>query len=163
MAVPTLFDVQHKCGHAQERDLSDKPAGERAGYAAWLAKQPCTECWKKTRDRKVSKEVKAERAAELEAALEDQERSQLPILNGSTKQVDWAVKVRYELLRDAYVSLVEEGSLDEDRFETEVLTQARMVTAARWWIDNRENGDSIIEILADPGEVDLGDRNENPY
>lgn len=163
MAVPAPFDVQHKCGHAQERDLSDKPAGERASYAAWLAKQACTECWKKTRDRKVSKEVQAERAAELKEALEDQERSELPILNGSAKQVDWAVKVRYEFLRDAYTSLVEEGALDDDSFENNVLVPARRVTAARWWIDNRDSGAMIVEILADPGQIDVGAANENPY
>ncbi len=59
-------------------------------------------------------------------------------------------------------SLIEQDHIPHD-VTIEVLTQARMVTAARWWIDNRENGDSILEILADPGEVDLGDRTENPY
>ncbi|UTX53285.1 hypothetical protein [Leucobacter aridicollis] len=163
MAVPTQFNVQHKCGHTQERDLADKPAGERAGFAAWLANQPCTECWKKRQDRKLSKEVQTERAELEEHALEDQERSQLPILIGSSKQISWALRVRYELLRDAYTSLVEEGALDEDRFEADVLAPARLVTAARWWIDNRENGDMIIEILADPGQVEVGEGTENPY
>lgn len=111
----------------------------------------------------VSKEVQAERAAELEEAVEDQERSELPILNGSAKQVDWAVTVRYELLRDAYTSLVEEGTLEEDSFENHVLVPARRVTAARWWIDNRDNGALIVEILADPGQIDVGETNENPY
>lgn len=163
MAIPTLFDVQHKCGHTQEHDLVDKAAGERAGFAAWLAKQPCTDCWKKRQDRKVSKEVQTERAALEKQALEDQERSELPILVGSTKQTSWALRVRYELLRDAYSSLVEEGTLDEDSFESDVLAPARRVTAARWWIDNRDNGALIVEILADPGETDLGDLTENPY
>lgn len=86
MAIPTLFDVQHKCGHTQERDLSDKAAGERAGFVAWLAQKPCTDCWKKRQDRKVSKEMQTERAALEEQALEDQERSELPILVGSAKQ-----------------------------------------------------------------------------
>lgn len=163
MAIPTLFDVQHKCGHTQEHDLADKAAGERAGFAAWLSKQPCTECWKKRQDRKVSKEVQTERAALEEQALEDQERSELPILVGSAKQTSWALRVRYELLRDAYTSLVEEGALDEDSFESDVLVPARRVTAARWWIDNRENGALIVEILADPGQIDVGETNENPY
>ncbi len=163
MAIRTLFDVQHKCGHTQERDLSDKAAGERAGFAAWLAQKPCTDCWKKRQDRKVSKEVQTERAALEEQALEDQERSELPILVGSAKQTSWALRVRYELLRDAYISLVEEGTLDEDSFEREILTPARRITAARWWIDNRDNGALIVEILADPGQIDVGETNENPY
>lgn len=73
------------------------------------------------------------------------------------------MRVRYELLRDAYTSLVEECTLDEDSFERDILTPARRITAARWWIDNRKNGALIVEILADPGQIDVGEPNENPY
>lgn len=143
--------IEFSCGHEDERDLSAKSAGERAGYAAWLAKSPCTDCWKKKQKRTLSKEVREERAAAHDEAVADQERSRLPVLHGSQKQCDWALRARYELLRDAYTSLVEDGSLDEERFETEVLEPARRITAARWWIDNREEAGQILALLADPG------------
>lgn len=159
----TLFEVDHKCGHTQDHDLSHKAAGERAGYVAWLEKQACTDCWKKSAKRKVSKELAAERASRMDDAYADQERSNLPVLRGSEKQVEWATRLRYEKLHDIYVERVESGALDEDAFDTDVLEPARMIGTAKFWIDNRDAADdALLELLADPGEVHLLD-NENPY
>lgn len=47
MAIPTVFTIDFKCGYTEERDLSDKAAGRRKGFASWLASQDCTECFKK--------------------------------------------------------------------------------------------------------------------
>lgn len=27
MSIPTTYDIEHKCGHEETRDLSDVPAG----------------------------------------------------------------------------------------------------------------------------------------
>lgn len=154
------FEVDHKCGHVQAHDLSDVAAGQRAGRVTWLGTRPCIDCFKKTSKRKISKEVQAERDQAEKEALEDQERSQLPLLSGSEKQVSWALRSRFELLRAAYDNLV--GELGDEGFEEQVMTPARRINAARWWIDNREaNTEQLLECIADPGEEFIG--NENPY
>lgn len=164
MTSNAVFEIEFTCGHIEDRDLSDKPAGERRGYVSWLAKQKCTACWQRTSKRTVSKEVQAERAAALASALEDQERSGLPILQGSEKQVSWAVELRHGLLRSAYSELVESGEKTEDEFDTEVLELVRRIDRAKWWIDNREcDTAELLELLADPGEATSGTFNENPY
>lgn len=161
MAVATLYDISHKCGHSAERDLSNTPAGRRARQVEWWQGQPCPSCWKKRADRKVSKEVSAERDALRTEAEADQERSQLPILRGSDKQTSWALTVRFQLLRDAYGELVESDQLTEDEFEDQYLSPARRVDRAGWWIDNRDaTAAELAEFLADPGEE--GVENENP-
>lgn len=95
MTSNAVFEIEFTCGHIEDRDLSDKPAGERRGYAAWLEKQKCTACWQRSSKRKISKEVQAERVATLESALEDRERSGLPLLLSSEKQVSWAAELRH--------------------------------------------------------------------
>ncbi|MFG2670166.1 hypothetical protein [Streptomyces sp. NPDC048445] len=42
MAVKTIWQITHSCGHLAERDLSDRAADRRAGFAEWLAKQECS-------------------------------------------------------------------------------------------------------------------------
>ncbi|MET8412042.1 hypothetical protein ABZV34_28735 [Streptomyces sp. NPDC005195] len=46
MAVKTIWQITHSCGHQAARDLSDRAADRRAGFAEWLAKQECTACWR---------------------------------------------------------------------------------------------------------------------
>ncbi len=41
MAVKTIWPIDHTCGHHADRDLSDRPADRRAGFAEWLARQEC--------------------------------------------------------------------------------------------------------------------------
>ncbi|WP_053384996.1 hypothetical protein [Leucobacter celer] len=70
--------------------------------------------------------------------------------------------MRYELLRDAYTGLVQEGEHSEDDFEDQVLEPARKIGRAKWWIDNRDSTSAmLIELLADPGTEP--DENENPW
>jgi hypothetical protein len=45
MAVKTLWPITYSCRHSDERDLSAKPADQRAGYARWLSDKQCTDCW----------------------------------------------------------------------------------------------------------------------
>lgn len=106
----------------------------------------CTECWKKSKSRTLSKELTAERASVQEDALEDQERSQLPVLRGPEKQIEWAVRLRYEFLQDLRVNNVESGTMTEEQFDAEILSLARRVGRAKWWIDNREAGDDLVEL-----------------
>lgn len=163
MSIPTTYDIEHSCGHNEVRDLSSVPAGQRAGKVAWLSSTKCFDCFKATSRRKVSKEVAAERQALHQEALDDQQRSELPILRGSDKQVRWAIDCRFALLRDGYTALVEERGLGDDAFDEQVLDPARRIDVAKWWIDNRAaTSDTLIELLGDPGIVDSVE-NENPF
>ncbi|MGW3848993.1 hypothetical protein [Streptomyces fagopyri] len=42
MAVKKCWPVNHACGHISQADLSDHPAGRRAGYARLLAERDCS-------------------------------------------------------------------------------------------------------------------------
>lgn len=90
MTAGTEYDITHSCGHSEVSDLSDVPAGRRAGRVAWLEDRPCFNCFRKKSSRKVSQERRDEFAALHQEALEDQERSELPPLRGSDKQIPWA-------------------------------------------------------------------------
>lgn len=164
MPLATGYDIDHKCGHAEHHDLSNLPAGKRAGRAVWLATTDCTDCFK-TRNRKtLSKEVQAERAAEQQTATAQAERDQLAVLVGSEKQIEWAHRVRYELLRDTYTALVAEGTFTDDQFDAEVIVPARLIDRAHWWIDNRATSPADLpELLNDTGLDVAAVSVENPY
>lgn len=54
------------------------------------------------------------------------------------------------------------GALSESEFDEQVLTLARRIDVAKWWIDNRSlTPGAIREALADPGIE--ATQNENPY
>lgn len=162
MSAPDMFEITHACGHTETRDLSDVAAGQRAGKAPWWAGRPCFGCFKKSSKRKISKEIQFERDALRQEAIADQERSRLPFLRGSDKQIAWAIDERFKLPRAAYEDLLQAGDMSEDDFESDILALARRVDVAKWWIDNREpTSEMMLELLADPG-VEAG-VNENPY
>lgn len=164
MAIAREWEVDYACGHSELRDLSDIPAGKRAGRAEWLTKQQCFDCFKAKNGTKMSKEIAAERAAELAEAEADAERQSLAVLRGSEKQVTWAIKVRYEMMRDAYATLVEGGALSEADYDAQVIDRARQIDLAHWWIDNRETDvTDLPELLADAGLTEAASSSENPF
>ncbi|MFD5600808.1 hypothetical protein ACFWHR_12230 [Leucobacter sp. NPDC058333] len=163
MSSQTVFEISHSCGHEQERDLSETAASLRPKKAEWWETQICTDCLRATpRKRTISKELRAEWNAKRESAYEDQERMNLPPLQGSEKQIPWGTEERFTLLRDAYEELVQSEQLSEDEFDAEVIEPARRIDKARWWIDHK--GSSLADLrtdLKDPGEQFLG--SENPF
>lgn len=162
--MSATFTIDHKCGHSEEHDLSKKIAGERRRFAQWLSERQCRSCWKKSADRKDSKEFTAHKAAKLEEARADQERFGLPILTGSEGQAKWGLTSRHALLRAAYAEQVEAGEMSEDEFDQQILEPAKKIDFAGWWIDNREASVAeLMELVNDPGERASGGGNENPY
>lgn len=164
MAIASEYDVTHKCGHKQTHDLSSLPAGDRQGRARWLATTDCTSCFITKKKRASTRQRNKERGDEVQVALEHAERDGLPPLAGTAKQTDWAVRIRHDLLRDAYDQLVAAGGMTEADYTTAILEPARLVGRAGWWIDNRhtEVGD-LVEILADSGQAAEAVTNENPF
>lgn len=170
MAVKTHWSIHHSCGHEQEHDLSAKRADERAGYAKWLGGRDCTDCWRATHDsgNGDTQQWLAERRAE-EAATAEQWATDtgMPLLSGSEKAVDWAGRVRYELMRALYEWAVQEGHAPDDYDPAEAT--ARGIDTASWWLDNRKHADqptdpeTLLELLTAAAGTGEGSDCENTY
>ncbi|GAA1890524.1 hypothetical protein [Streptantibioticus ferralitis] len=159
-----FWTIAHACGHEVERDLSDRPADRRAGFAEWLANQECTDCWKATRvDREEVKAawLAAKRAEEQAAAGTWSAQYRMPPLEGSERGIAWGERCRHQLVSAAYTALVLEGDMDDDAWQ-QIEDAARTITRAGWWIDNRASEpDDLPELLA---AATSGDRPcENPF
>lgn len=142
------FTIRHSCGHVEEVQLYGKES-ERPARARRMADEPCREC---------RRERERERAAEQAAALG------LPGLEGSERQVAWALVIRmeaYGTLRDlADISTAERiaeerGATDEQLAEIARWGRAAVsVVAARtdaaWWIEHRTGAalDLLHELRA---------------
>ncbi|MEU6440385.1 hypothetical protein [Streptomyces sp. NPDC047046] len=142
MAIPTEWTIDHTCGHTETRDLTNRPADRRAGFAEWLGTQPCTACWETAR----SAERAKERAAEEKAVEEWAKLHQMPVLHGTARMVPWATRCRHQLLSDAYTALVMEGDTTEAAWEA-VEEAARSVDYAGWWLDQRKVDPSDLPEL----------------
>ena len=84
----------------------------------------------------------------------------MPWLDGSDKAVEWARRVRFELLGAAY-----ELFDVEEAYIAEVEQPARLITSASWWIDQRdaEAGD-VSELIVDQvGDPLASTGSENPF
>lgn len=163
MAVKTEWEIDFKCGHSETRDLSHKPAGDRAGFAKWLEGKQCTECFEKDAPKRKKQYAKQFAEEEREKAEAEAKKLGLPELEGSEKQVKWALSVRNDLILSAHSALVEDDGADltEDEFTTRILEPAQRILRAGWWIDNREQEPQDLEELVN----DVADENvtENPY
>ncbi|MFJ9979340.1 hypothetical protein [Streptomyces cyaneofuscatus] len=165
MAIQTHWNIDHPCGHSTVRDLSDRPADRRAGFARWLADKDCTDCWKASRDADTeSREqwLAARRAEEQQAATDWADKFGMPPLEGPERALDWGRRCRHQLMSAAHTTLVIEGSWDEADWEA-LEEKARTITRAGWWIDQRDAGGSdVVELLDAATEVDRG-ATENPF
>ncbi|MDN6301443.1 MAG: hypothetical protein L0J57_00120 [Brachybacterium sp.] len=137
MAIQKVWSIDHQCGHSADRDLSDRAADKRAGFAKWLASTDCFECYKKKNRSDFKKKRQEEQAHELENAEVYETRSGLEALSGSEKQIAWARHIRVQVLAALYEQ-VEGEEKDEEWFEATVLVPARLIATARWWIDNKD-------------------------
>ncbi|GCD41865.1 hypothetical protein [Streptomyces paromomycinus] len=165
MTVRTTWTVDYACGHSGERDLSDRPADKRASFARWLATKDCTDCWKAARDGdRASKEewLATKRAEEAAAATEWARKFDMPPLEGPVKALDWGERCRHQLVTAAHTALVLDGDWDEADWGR-VEEQARAVTRAGWWIDQRDaEGTDLPELLEAATDDDRGGT-ENPF
>lgn len=164
MAVRTEWKIAHSCGHEITRDLSDRPADKRAGFARWLGGRDCTDCWKAARDSDtVAREewLAAKRAEEQQAALAWTQQFDMPPLEGPERALAWGERSRYQLVTTAYTALVAEGAWDEADWSA-LEERIRTVTRAGWWIDQRDaEGTDLPELLDAATAEDRG--TENPF
>ena len=115
------------------------------------------DCWKKEHkdDRRVQ---------QLEVAADNAKKLELPELEGSDKQLAWAPIFRNDLIIDAHSDLTEgeDAPMTEEEFDARILTPARSITRAGWWMDNSDADSEDLEELVSTA-LDEGDTNENPY
>jgi len=163
MSVATAWPITYKCGHTEDKDLSFKPAGDRAGYAKWAAgKLTCSACFAKA-PKSVPAAVAAARASEAEAATSWAQKYDLPPFVGSECQVAWAIRSRHTLIQSAYDVHVTVGEWDETDFEERVLEPARLLDRPSWWIDNLEAaGVDVPELVQSSVTDPRAASTENP-
>lgn len=156
--------ITYSCGHVGTVNLFGKWA-DRDRKAAWLATQLCPDCAKAARE--------SERAEELSAATDAAKAAGLPELEGTQKQIDWAIT-----LRERVIGITEErwNEVSQETLNLAV-TNGRDVEAERaewfsaraeltkwlssqkeaaWWIDRRNWGADRIatEYYRSAGLVD---------
>ena len=106
------YEITHICGHNQDHQMYGAEA-ERKSKLAWLAEQACANC-------------RQSAAAET---------NNLPALNGSDKQVAWAMTIRQAATELMASDLAANGFATPEDVAAAV---AGLPAAASWWIDNRE-------------------------
>lgn len=144
--------ITYKCGHEVEKQLFGK-ISERENYISWAEEQLCPTCQRKIHHDK---------------ALADAATNDYPELEGSEKQVTWAIDLRYTFVKNVEAEI--KGNRDRIvRFsENEEEKNARLTklekllpefyevmnnllakkTSAKFWIDNRE--------YIEPGKYEWG-------
>jgi hypothetical protein len=168
MAVKTLWPITYSCHHSDERDLSAKPADQRAGYARWLSDKQCTDCWHTnqgdTIDRLTTEQwIAQKRTEEATARTEWEQYCLIPALEGSAKATDWAHRSRHSILSGSYEALVIEASMTDEDWATCIEEPARRITRASWWIDNRNACPTDTAELVQAATHTTSSSTENPY
>ncbi|MFJ5938564.1 hypothetical protein [Streptomyces sp. NPDC093071] len=161
MAVKTIWPIRYACGHQDDRDLSDRPADRRAGFAEWLAKQKCTDCWRADTDERTDQD----KADWLKARQEESDawavKFRMPPLEGTERSVPWGVRCRHQIMDAAHTALVLEGDTSMAEWE-KIEDNARTVTRAGWWIDQRfSQPEDLPELLQAATGADRP--TENPH
>lgn len=160
MAIPTHIDITYTCGHTINEDLSAKAPGRRKSWANWASRNSeCVDCWKK-------KNKNTWRLEQLENAEANAKKLELPELEGSEKQLEWAPIFRNDLLINAHQELTEGSNpaMTEEEFDEKILDPARKITRAGWWMSNVDSESEDLEVLISTAfDQDPGSVNENPY
>jgi len=139
-----LFTILHKCGHSAERQITGKES-LRQGTADWFAGRDCPDCFKK------AQQIERDKAAADAIA----KAGDLITLEGSDKQVSWAIAIRAALIISAEEAIEKYGvKIAKARLEyrqkyahsiaamilagDKTLEALKAEKSAKWWIDNRD-------------------------
>lgn len=153
------------CGHLAELDLSKLPVDRRQARVSWMQRSgKCKTCFAVERE-KQHEESKVEwladkRAAEAVATERFDKENQMPSLDGSPKQIEFARRVRCQLLTVAYESLVLEGDVTEADFNAEIEQPSRQIGRAGWWLDQQGSDPEDLATLLESGIADQTNRAE---
>lgn len=141
------FTIKHICGHESTVQLYGKQES-RDRKAEWLRSKECFEC---------------EKAEKARVAREKAEKYRLPELQGSEKQITWALQIRDRLveeerrIRNDFAKKIEQAmsrneNTDRIRQGEKELAEWDAVwndilktkTSASYWIDQRSERVSMI-------------------
>lgn len=148
------YDVTYKCGHTETVQLYGK-IDDRMKKIEWMEQHAvCSECKRK--------ETEEKHRQEYEKALQQSES--LPVLQGSEKQVAWAMTIRQKWIDKARQYLESKGmpyqeslekllagyNADREKWDANeerqqplselwLLLTAHIETSAKFFIDNRNN------------------------
>lgn len=131
MAKASIIVACSECGREYKVEKKCYNRRDADNFEAWIASQKehyCPECYAKIKaaERQAERDAENKRAAEASADL--------PSLEGSEKQVAWAITIRANALAKCKVE-----------FRVAIAKQ-RM--SAKWWIDNRFKAVNIGETAA---------------
>jgi hypothetical protein len=171
MPIATEFELTFGCGHVGTIDLSALPVDRRGGRIAFMQdKGLCGDCFEATRKKRRELErrswVTARRKEEDAEAAQWARSEQYTPLAGSAKQVPFAARVRYDLMRQLYEWAVQDEH-DPDGY-ARAEQSAKVIDTARWWLDQRplvtESGtvSDLIELLDTAAATHDGQLCENP-
>lgn len=126
------YEIKFACGCTEVKQLYGKIA-DRERKAKWLATQDCRDC---------------QRERERKEAAEKAKEHGLPALEGTEKQVAWAL-----VIRDAHITELEKEIEIYQRGkitlkQEKIFTAFRAETSAKWWIDNRLSFKSALGKVA---------------
>jgi hypothetical protein len=137
------YDVIYNCGHAGRVDLIGK-VKERERKIKWMESSGiCPECWEA--------EKKRQHEAEAQKAAAEADELGLPDLEGTEKQIAWALTLRKEWISKIEKNIamaekkIENGVVDAEKgkkvlagIREEMENRLIAETSARYWIDNRD-------------------------
>lgn len=147
------------CGHLAELDLSELSVDRRQARVSWIQKSgKCKTCFAVLREKQFE-ESKADwladkRAAEIATTERFEQENEMPPLDGSPKQVEFARRVRCQLLSTAYEVLVLNGDMSEADFGAAIEQRSREIGRAGWWLDQRSSEPEDLATLLESGVTD---------
>ena len=118
------YEIEYACGHTGTVQLFGKTA-DRERKVKWLKTQLCPACEKAEREKRYD--------AEAKEAKEKADELGLPELQGSEKQVKWALTIR-ETMIEKVMSHVDANQPEQQAFVDWMCSQNN----ARFWIDSRD-------------------------
>lgn len=148
------YEILFACGHTAIIQLYGKHK-ERYSYIEWCKEhRVCPECYEKAKLEEKEERL-AEYKKEAEEAKIEAEAMELPQLEGSEKQINWAMYIRKKLLPvadEAYISLEQNFDLKQYNKEKflelakEWLHKFTLQTKASFWIDHRYAGERDLAL-----------------
>ena len=123
----TFYYISYQCGHREKKEV---PGND--DDCSYKTRKLCKSCW--------MKELKLKSAE----AAQEAGRLKLPQLNGSEKQIEWAQRVRREILDKLTNIMTNRKSTIEQMTESsdfimDAISSIYQETSASWWIDCYNN------------------------
>ena len=116
------YNVTYKCGCSHEIQLFGS-YDQRDAKLEWLATQDCPNCKKQQ---------------ELNEATSYAEANNLPLLEGSEKQVNWATTLRFSAHKALDTLSIHASATDAKKLIELWRREMNSKTESKWWIEHRD-------------------------